>query len=382
MHPTTHHSSHRISQGVRQAVCSVAHIVHRQQIVSIAIALALVIGLLGQVLAPAGVASAAPALQAGGTWTPTAGSSNIDGYTATRMLDGRVLIVGGGFNGTRSAQIYDPATGTMSSAASTIYPHGYHVAALLNDGRVLVAGSGNSIWADHGRVEIYNPSTNTWTETASIEPRSMAAAVTLADGRVLVAGGLFSYNSTRVDIYNPATGTWTYAGSLNNYRYGPAITRLADGRVLVSGGKRSIQNWMNDPWNTAEIYNPATNSWTLTPNMSQGRTGHTSTLLANGKVLVVGYANSQVYDPATNSWSAPVSLKKARSSHGAVLLNNGRVLVAGGFNNSAEIYDPATNSWSLTASMNATHNYTTLTLLNNGKVFATGGPHELFTPQP
>ena len=70
---------------------------------------------------------------------------------------------------------------------------------------------------------------------------------------------------------------------------------------------------------------------------SFGRAGHTATLLPSGKVLVAGgYANggylssAELYDPATGSWSSTGSLGTARSDHTATLLPSGKVLVAAG----------------------------------------------------
>ena len=101
-------------------------------------------------------------------------------------------------------------------------------------------------------------------------------------------------------------------------------------------------------------------SWTVTGSMVTARDSHTATLLPNGQVLVVGGLNSnngviylssaELYNPATGTWSPTAALTTARKSHTATLLPNGKVLVAGGsFNSnpvaSAELYDPATGTW-------------------------------------
>ena len=91
---------------------------------------------------------------------------------------------------------------------------------------------------------------------------------------------------------------------------------------------------------------------------------HTATLLPNGKVLVAGgyrlqrldLASAELYDPASGTWTATGSLATARAGHTATLLPNGKVLVAGGYGNSgylasAELYDPASGTWTATGSL-------------------------------
>src|SRR5206468_1764466 len=106
--------------------------------------------------------------------------------------------------------------------------------------------------------------------------------------------------------------------------------------------------------------------------------------LPSGKVLVVGgqrggyYRAAELYDPATGSWSSTGSLGTEREFHTATLLHSGKVLVAGGFNgsylSSAELYDPATGLWSPTGSLVAhARELHTATLLPSGKVLVAGG---------
>ncbi len=73
-----------------------------------------------------------------------------------------------------------------------------------------------------------------------------------------------------------------------------------------------------------------------TGSLATARADHTATLLPNGKVLVAGgsscvLASAELYDPASGTWTATGSLATARDLHTATLLPNGKVLVAGGF---------------------------------------------------
>ena len=73
-------------------------------------------------------------------------------------------------------------------------------------------------------------------------------------------------------------GTWTVLSDMNESRNGHTTTYLADGKVLVTGGYDGTQNLAS-----AEIYDPATDTWTPTGDMDSIRFSHTATLLDNGK---------------------------------------------------------------------------------------------------
>jgi MYXO-CTERM domain-containing protein len=167
---------------------------------------------------------------------------------------------------------------------------------------------------------------------------------------------------------------WASAGSMSQTRQGHTATLLQNGQVLVAGGDTGA---LNSPIATAEMYNPATNSWSPLPAMFLAREHHTATLLGSGKVLVVGgyYGPSaELYDPTTNTWSPGGSLSGARSYHTATLLGNGQVLVAAGLGvASAEMYDPATNTWSPAGMMSQARYGHTATQLPDGKVLVAGG---------
>jgi N-acetylneuraminic acid mutarotase len=162
-----------------------------------------------------------------------------------------------------------------------------------------------------------------------------------ANGQVLVAGGCTAYDSNgclavtnKAEIYNPATGTWTATGGLRAARHAMNATRLASGKVLVAGGATAAM----DAVNSSEIYDPNAKTWTLGLKMVTARSDYASLLLGTGKVLFTGgeningvsIKNAELYNPSTGTFTATGNMAATREEHTAVLLANGNVLVSGG----------------------------------------------------
>ncbi|MDY7230343.1 kelch repeat-containing protein [Hyalangium sp. s54d21] len=317
-----------------------------------------------------------------GSWVPT-GSMTSPRYrhAATLLPDGKVLVSGGRVpdeqwpweHAYRTAEVYDPATGTWSPTGSMATERSDHTATLLPNGKVLVVGGSSSAPL---AAELYDPATGTWSPAGSTtNRRNHHTATLLPNGKVLVAGGSFS--PLTAELYDPATNTWSLTGAMPSTRESHTATLLPDGKVLVVGG------W--DGGNllaTAVLYDPTTGTWNSTGSMASTRDAHTATLLPDGKVLIAGGSSStqaEVYDPATGTWSPTGSMVSARYFHTATLLPNGTVLVAGKFadygapEDSAEVYDPATGTWSLTSPLASSHQQHTATLLPNGTVLVAGG---------
>jgi N-acetylneuraminic acid mutarotase len=370
----------------------------------------LILALLGLVgLATFALESVALA-QVNPSWIPT-GSLNVprSGHTATLLGNGKVLVVGFAVAGGESAELYDPATGTWSITGSLNKPRWAHTATLLQNGKVLITGGTDDGYFGTAlaSAEIYDPDTGTWSITGNLNAsRSYHTATLLPNGKVLIVGG-YTTNLVFVggvgmaspislngaELYDPATGTWSITASLNTNRDSHTATLLPNGKVLVVGGgywtiDGTTPNDGSYPCGltltcsykkvlNAELYDPATGTWSITGRLNTPRGGHTATLLANGKVLVAGGDSAELYDPTTGTWSITGSLNTGRTNHTATLLSDGKVLIAGGFTrfstNSAELYDPATGVWSATTDLNTARWGHTATLLRNGKVLVAGG---------
>lgn len=315
--------------------------------------------------------------------------------SATLLENGEVLIAGNG-----TADIYNPRTGTFSAIR-----HGSRVATRLGDGRVLFI-----LWESGipNRAEIFDPASRTVTTSGtSVTGQIGGYATLLPNGQVLVAGGFIATTTfPRVyaipEVYDPETGMFSATGSFAspgspraNVIGGPeisAVVRLADGRVLFAG----------EP--VSELYNPLSGTFSVTGAMATlcpffgplpYISGRTATLLTNGKVLLTGghhedcgrFANAEIFDPATGTFTLTGSMGRVRDNHSATLLSDGTVLITGGetvdctsatscslsTTTIAELYNPATGTFTVVGATLVGRGGHTATLLRNGSVLLAGG---------
>ena len=292
------------------------------------------------------------------------------GHAATLLRDGRVLITGGydGTNATSAlnkAETYDPATGVWTNTTGTlVQARRWHTSTLLNNDKVLITGGGVSSGVSRV-VELFDPVAGTFTATGSLAlPRQGHTATLLPNGtQVLVvgrnnadntfSGGVDSSRTT--ELYDISAGTWS-AGPVMTYgRDSHTATLVGNSNVLlVSGGYGAGTNKVETLDLTA-----VTLEWTTSSPMSVSRALHTSTYIpSTDKVLIMGgyNATSQMLSStelftlnANPPWSTTGNkeLTLARAMHSSILLSNGNVLVVGTYyttsgtvSNTAEIWSP------------------------------------------
>jgi hypothetical protein len=335
-----------------------------------------------------------------------------DGYdyhTASLLADGTVLIVGGhGFVDLVHKQSlrYVPSTRSFQPDASLAVARMAHVAFTLPDGKVVVAGGynlyGGSTAFDPAfkSSEIFDPVAKTFSGGPDMNfPRRNHVATQLKDSRVLVTGGIQLVGSgfgasPNTEIYDPALNRFVAANRMNDGRWMHTATLLTDGRVLITGGRNNncTANCQMYSLNSAEIFDPATGSYTPTGFMHYSRYNHTATLLSDGRVLILGGESTEdlgtgndqvgvaeVYDPSTGQFTTWTSLIVPRSSHQATLLNNGLLWVTGGFKVSGfptertEFFNPQTGESVEGPLLTDNHVRHTSTRFSNGEVLIFAG---------
>lgn len=171
-------------------------------------------------------------------------------------------------------------------------------------------------------------------------------AVALADGRVLVVGG--TAETRRGEIYDPRTNTWTLTAEFAAARLsGSAATRMADGRVFVSSGSGSF--------GVNEIYDPVRDSVSDAPGFTTARRNHSAITLLDGRILLAGGRDAdfrgdsldtmEIYNPATNQMRLlDARMLHARNSFLATRLADGRVLMTASGSSVTDLFDPVTET--------------------------------------
>lgn len=336
-------------------------------------------------------------------------------HRTAKLLDGRVLITGGQSQNapasviTASVDIFDPSDNSITPAAPMTIRRWSHTATTLADGRVLVTGGRTGNTAATGIVlntaEIYDPVTNTWAETTTpmnVARRSHTATL-LPNGKVLIAGGgnavsTFTQQPIQsVELFDPATGSFTLIGNMITKRLGHSAILLRNGTVLISGGSEGTGTFY--PTTSAEIFDPASNTFTNAGPMNYSHLAQLPGILRDGRVVQgSSYYNpphnsaggiitseSEIYDPAAGTWTPINPMVKKRIDIGAQGLLDGSLLVAGGvstrvgagnltfFQNTSEVYDPQSGQWKLSGIMSTGRDEFSGLLLDDGRVVISGG---------
>jgi hypothetical protein len=290
---------------------------------------------------------------------PAAPGYNIFCVGHSFLADGRLFVAGGHVEngwGLPNASIYNPVADTWTRVPDMNAGRWYPTSTTLPNGDVLVSsGSMDVNYTNNTLPQVYQVATNTWRNltTAQLTLPLYPFMFVAPDGRVFNAG------PAQMSRYLDTSGTGTWTNVANNtfgYRdYGSAVM-YEPGKVLLAGGGGGSDTGP-PPSATAEVIdlNAATPAWRRVASMETGRRQHNVTVLPDGTVLATGGSNApgfnnqagavhtaELWDPATETWTTLASSTQYRGYHStALLLPDGRVLSSGGDNHAnAEVFSP------------------------------------------
>jgi hypothetical protein len=311
--------------------------------------------------------------------------------SATRLSDGRVLLVGGGPTNdpvaASAAELYDPSTQKFVNTgvglatgrfSSDQFGSNSYIEVLLSNKKVLIAGGFNPCCGVLASAELYDPTANSFSTTGNMTAgRQGAMAAVLNNGQVLVAGGQDNngVQLATAELYDPTKGMFSATGNMTTARARGTATLLRTGKVLITGGDPFVPCGFSRIPGTAELYDPSTGTFTSTATMTfPSRTLANATLLNNGFVLIAGGICStgilhstdvaELYNPKTGTFHTTGSMTMQRAMATATLLGNGNVLVAGGAMSggggvfalsSAELYNSKNGKFTVAGNMSSAH---------------------------
>ncbi|MDP3154375.1 MAG: kelch repeat-containing protein [Archangium sp.] len=292
-------------------------------------------------------------------------------HAATALEDGRLLVIGGTthesiegqnrFIALASVEVYEPKKNTWLTVAPMTDARNGHTATLLLDGTVLVVGGAREQRQHLTSVERFDPVANTWKPEKPLDvARWLHAAVRNSEGDVVVVGGRSNAGQqgkgpgvsiADVERFDVKSGSWQVLPPMSEPRQRTAvIAEASDGGIIVVGGQTATSST-----NYAETWSPGLAEWKAFENhLSMSLSSHSGTRLPSGDLVVIGGEPPNSVDTtrvqrwlsSSKQWCLAGELFNGRKQHTATLLLDGRVLVVGGTSSglperSAELWAPA-----------------------------------------
>lgn len=228
----------------------------------------------------------------------------------------------------------------------------------------------------------------TYTTKSLPEVQGYAQVESYSDGKVFVYSGHFYIYDPDQDTYTETSVPTDFIGYTDF-----SIVRLNDGRIWLSGGFNG-----STVSNKTKYYDRSTDTWSNGPNLPVNLYSHRTSLLKDGRVIIVGgrqttgstAVNTRIFDPSNNTFTSVASMPYAIHAHAQTVMNDGRVFVAGGITNMtlssvtnrSYIYDPAANTWTPISNMTGRRAYTTAVTLLDGTVLVIGGMDQTNSQPP
>jgi len=271
---------------------------------------------------------------------------------ATASADGHLFMIGGRGQGGELTSVVSFDGRVWSDLPPLPESRRGAAAAVLPDGRLLVAG-GESGGQPLGSVRVLEPEADAWTDGPPMPHAQTNMGSAVIDGRVYLFGGSVPERAQAVLIFDPDAGTWTIGASMPVAASRVAVAAV-DGAAYLFGGR-------TEPDGTALAatmrYDPAAGVWQTLADMP-GTGGAMTATVVDRRIWILGdltssapdpvlgegesgqfagrFSHVWVYDVDSNAWTDRLDTHFwPRDWHAAVLQGDGRILVVGGWPNFA-----------------------------------------------
>jgi N-acetylneuraminic acid mutarotase len=294
------------------------------------------------------------------------------------VINGGLYVAGGENSGhtlTNTLYAYNPSTNTWATKAPMLKVGGCGASGVIGGKLYVYSGCGSPDVS----FQRYDPGTNSWKALALPNWVHTFPAAGVTDGKFYLVGGYGDTHSSILEVYDPAGNTWAYgeSGKLLAPRTGATGTMI-DGLLYVVGGAAIGSDTLV---RTAEVYDPAAESFRRIPSMPTPREELASGVL-NGKLYAVGgyrdgdFAGTEVYTPG-DVWAVKWSMPTPREAFAAAAVN-GKFYAFGGLQNSSalatgHVYDAGTNKWTSRAALPQPRGSSNGAGVINGIVYVPGG---------
>ena len=300
-----------------------------------------------------------------GSWVALPDMPKSLGEVTVGAMNGKLYVVG---EGSGSTVTYDLGAGTWSSSQASSRPHeGNHHASEVHDGKWYIIGGFDN--GAEGKVQIYDPDTNSWSLGADMPWVGGSVNTALISGRIYVCGGVEDdlFTTDNCAVYDPDADSWNMLAPMIDGRNHAAAG--TDGRRLyVFGGRgpgSGDTNMVANGFADVQVYDPATNTWDssnlpgsqLRPlPIGRGGTGKAvyhdkefyvfggETLTGPGAVSGNVYNRVDIFCPGRNKWRRGADIPTARHGiypievRGSVYLLGGGKVAGGSKSRVSELY--------------------------------------------
>lgn len=209
---------------------------------------------------------------------------------------------------------------------------------------------------------VYDLGVDTWRPIANVPTGRAGALGEFIDGKLYLAGGSSPQGGVRAtNVYDPASNQWHAAAPILA-AVSSAASVVLNGKMYVIGGMRIEQTGTGIPTNLVQVYDPASDTWSLGARYPGIVIGAACGAIT-GKIYCAGggaagaRTDGYVYDPASDTWSPIADMPLSGGVHSALYgVSNGKLLLVGGYTskstgpgttltNQVITYDPTTDSW-------------------------------------